>query len=127
MELRIRRLVAAYIDFFISCFISSFLVLIVSLGKLDTTVFNVCVYLGTFVITFVLKDLTFKNASIGKKILHIKILKKGQQNIDTITIIKRSIPLILLYPLEGLFILIDNHRLGDIWSKSEVVDEHIHY
>ena len=65
------------------------------------------------------KDSFFGNASIGKKILRIKVVENGGTKLNFIARFKRTLPLILL-PLEVLLIIINNERIGDIWANTSI-------
>ena len=66
------------------------------------------------------RDNIFGNASIGKKLLKIKVVKVNGEKINLITSLKRNI-LFFLWPVEILLIITDNKRLGDMWAKTIVV------
>ena len=75
---------------------------------------------------WIFKDCAFGNASIGKKIFGIKIIYTNRENngkIDILTHLKRSIPLLFLFYIEMLLVVSINRRLGDIWSKTAVVNK----
>lgn len=126
MQIQIKRLIAGIIDLYIICFISSFIVLIITLGKMDIFL-SVGTYLITFFVQMVFKDMIFGNASIGKKIIKIKVVTMGQNgNINTgklsaLVCLKRAMPLILL-PLELLLIITNNKRMGNMWANTTVVN-----
>mgnify|MGYP004509544259 CR=1 FL=1 len=122
MNNKLKRLVAAGIDFYLDCFLSTVCVAILTLGKLDTTPFSVTAYLVLFFGILLTKDYFFKNASIGKLILKLKVVKTDKTKLRFIDVLKRNIPIILL-PLEIFLILAEDRRLGDIWAKTAVVDK----
>ena len=65
MDERIKRIVAAIIDFYIAVFISSAFILIITLGKMTLTPFSLTAYLTIFLLFMLFKDIVFKNTSIG--------------------------------------------------------------
>ena len=73
MSLKVRRFLAALIDFYILCFASTILVTIVTLGSLDATLMSISIYLIAFFLFAIFKDSVFVNQSIGKKFLHLKV------------------------------------------------------
>lgn len=78
-----------------------------------------------FMTFWTFKDCVFKNASIGKKLLQIKVVyvdKENKGKIDILTHLKRSIPSILSI-FELSLLLVGYNRLGDIWAKTTVVKE----
>ncbi|MBE6788793.1 MAG: RDD family protein [Ruminococcaceae bacterium] len=122
MSVIIKRLVAAAIDHYIICFISSFVVLIVTLGEMNISVLSVIAFLFSCLVLFVCKDILLGNASIGKRIMKLKIATDSNSKMGFITALKRTIPCILL-PIELLLIITKNQRLGDIWAKTTVVEK----
>ena len=115
-----KRLIAAVIDFYIICFISSSLVGIVTLGKFNVTVFSVSVYLISCFLSFLFKDFALKNRSLGKRIFRLKVEKTDGSKLTFADILKRSVTVVLL-PVEVLLLIIKNRRIGDIWAKTSVV------
>lgn len=121
MSINAKRLIAGFIDFYIICFI-----MIIS----SYTIFFRAKYLSFyqslafFILTFILvliKDKVFGNASIGKRILKIKVIKENGEKLTVLTSVKRNLSILLL-PLEILLIITDNKRLGDMWAKTTVVE-----
>jgi len=121
MDKKIKRLVASVIDFYIICFLSSGVIGIVTLGSFDVTTFTVVTYLILCFLLITLKDCVFKNASIGKKLLKLKVVKNDGTNPQFADLLKRNIPIVILLPIEILVMIISVKRIGDIWSKTEVV------
>ncbi|MDE6148787.1 MAG: RDD family protein [Ruminococcus sp.] len=121
MSIKLKRLLAGLIDFYIICFISSFLVYFITLGKMNVSFLSLSTYLLSVYALVIYKDNFFGNASIGKKILKIKIISTNQTGLNLITNFKRSLLLVLL-PIELLLIIIDNKRLGDMWAKTTVIE-----
>lgn len=120
MNHKVKRLLAAIIDFCVICFLSSALVCITTWGKMDVTPFSITLYFGSFVLLLLFKDFVFKNASVGKRVFKMKIIKTDETSFTIIDALKRTIPIILL-PIELLLIMANNQRIGDIWAKTSVV------
>ena len=121
MKMIFKRLLAAVIDMYINCFISSVVVLVVTLGKMNVTLFSIFSYLTTFFILSFLKDFIFANQSIGKKIFRIVIIKNDSTKLNLKDVFKRTVTLALL-PLEVLLLIFAENRLGDVWAQTSVVD-----
>lgn len=123
MSIKAKRLIASFIDFYIVCFIiEAIFYLYVFLSDVKYPSYNM--FLIAFIAAFILlllRDNIFRNASIGKKILKIKIVKTNDTKLRFIDKIKRNL-LILLLPLETLLIITDNKRLGDFWAKTIIVE-----
>ena len=73
MNHRIKRLLAALIDYWIICFVSSAFIFIFTLGKSSVTPLSVTIYLLVVFTLLLTKDFAFKNASIGKRIFNSRI------------------------------------------------------
>lgn len=120
MSINARRIIAAVIDFYIICFI----VTVISYTLVFLTMYiSFHSFVVCFILTYVLilfRDNIFGNASIGKKLLKIKVVKVNGEKINLITSLKRNI-LFFLWPVEILLIITDNRRLGDMWAKTIVV------
>ena len=121
MNIKIKRILASLIDFYIICFVASLCIAIVTNVTFSITPFFVITYL---VLTFLMllgKDFIFKNASIGKRIFKLKIIKIDEKGLTFFDILKRNAPVLLLLPLEALLIIVKNKRVGDIWAKTTVI------
>ncbi|MBR7033539.1 MAG: RDD family protein [Clostridia bacterium] len=121
MNVRFKRLLAAVIDFYIICFLSSGLIGIITLGEFNVTYFSVLLYLVTCFLLFLFKDYAFKNKSIGKRVFKLKVAKIDGTKLTFIDILKRSVPVIFLLPVEVLLLIINNRRIGDIWAKTTIL------
>jgi len=117
--IKIMRIVAGFIDFFIILFISTMIGYVFSIGQ-DTEIFGICISLTLFFTLFLLKDTVFKNASIGKKIFNISIKSNVSSKINLKSLVIRNIFLLPLLTLEILMILYGNRRIGDILAKTSV-------
>lgn len=128
-KIKIKRFAAAYIDFIAICILSQVIALI-ALGiaslffpkdpRVDLLIIAIC---GFMIILYaIVKDLIFKNASIGKKVLQIKVVTLDGKKLGFFKALKRALPLVI-FPLEILFMVTDNTRIGDSWAKTTVVDD----
>ena len=116
-----KRAIAALVDFYIILAISSLLVAIVTLGKLTLTTFTTCLYLVSCLVLVVSKDFVFKNASVGKRIFNLRVVKEDGTKFTLVDAIKRTLPFILLLPIECVMLISRNKRIGDTWAKTSVV------
>jgi len=121
MDERIKRIVAAIIDFYIAVFISSAFILIITLGKMTLTPFSLTAYLTIFLLFMLFKDIVFKNTSIGKRIFKFIVVKTDGTDLRFSDVIKRNIPIVFLFPVEALMLVFNNRRIGDIWAKTTIV------
>ena len=121
MNDKIKRILAAIIDFCILCFLSSVFICVFTLGKFSITPFSIIMYLTVFFLLLLFKDFTFKNTSIGKRIFKLKVTKTDGTKLMVIDGIKRNIPIIVLLPVETLLLIINNRRIGDVWAKTSIV------
>lgn len=71
---------------------------------------------------YVFKDLIFKNASIGKKIMNLQVVTKDNNKPNVIALILRNIFICYIYPISFILILIFNKSLGDFVFKTKVVE-----
>lgn len=110
MDLKIRRLLSVFIDLSLS----TLFMLLLFWTNIDTD------YAFIFgVILFISKDLFTQIGSIGKKIVGLKLTFKGSNKFKYIRLILRNF-LSLLWPIEALFILFFNVKIGDFLFKTRV-------
>ena len=121
MNDKIKRILAAIIDFYIICFLSSAFICVFTLGEFSITPFFIIVYLTISLLLLLFKDFMFKNTSIGKRIFKLKVAKTDGTNLMIVDVIKRNIPIIILLPVEALLLIINNRRIGDMWAKTSIV------
>ena len=121
MNNKIKRVLAAYIDFFIICFLSTVVVGALTLGEFSVTIISVIVYITVFLLLLLLKDCVFKNASIGKRIFKLKIVKTDETKLMIIDIIKRNILLVILMAIESILLITNDRRIGDVWANTVVI------
>ena len=82
---------------------------------------NIILYF--ILLLFILKDTIFKNGSIGKEILKLRIISVSENNtFFRIRKILRNIT-VIIWPIEFLILLIKNKRLTDIILKLNVEEE----
>jgi len=136
------NLVNRFIAYLIDAIIYSILLCIPLLGGIAGLVY----FLTRDVIAYEMtKDSNFKNASIGKKLMGIKVVNFDGQDVDWGISIKRNLPLAIgavfaIVPilgwivggfvqcmfslLEVLLVLMNNkgERIGDRWANTQVVD-----
>ena len=121
MNDKIKRLLAAIIDFYIICFLSSTVVLVFTVGELNITPFSITIYLISCILLALFKDFTFKNASIGKRIFKLQVIETNGRELKLFNILKRNVPVIVLLPVEVILLIIGDKRIGDIWAKTSVI------
>ncbi|MBQ6884110.1 MAG: RDD family protein [Clostridia bacterium] len=123
MNINCKRLLAAFIDFLFMCYIASVTVLILTFGKMEQDYESMCISLVVVFLYALIKDIVFKDASIGKKVMKIMLVPADGKNISFIKHIKRNLTIVLA-PLELFLIWSDNRRIGDIWAKTAVVESY---
>ena len=121
MKEKIKRILAGIVDFYLACFFSSAIIGFLTLGKFSVTPFTISIYLILYCLLQLFRDLIFENASIGKRIFKLKVVKIDGTKLTIVDMVKRNMPIIVLVPVEVLLILFDNRRIGDIWAKTLVV------
>lgn len=128
--IKLKRLCALVIDYYIVSAVCSIPILIFVLIKSfiiqENDIFNLLNYvisIGTifYIIFLPFKDIINGNSSIGKKVMQLEIKNNNNNEIPTnFRLILRNLFLII-WPIEGLLILIFNRRLGDIICNTKVV------
>ena len=121
MNDKTRRILAAIVDFYIICFLSTAFVGGVTLGRFDVTPVTIIIYLVLVSLLLLSKDFAFQDASVGKRILRLKIIKTTGTELGRVDIAKRNVSILFLWPVEVLLLIVDNRRIGDIWVKTAVV------
>ena len=121
MNDKCKRVLAAIIDLYIICFLSTSLVGVSTLGKFNITPFSITIYLISSVLFLLVKDFVFKNASIGKRICKLKIVKNDGTKLLMTDIIKRNMTILSFLPVEVFLLIVQNKRLGDLWAKTSIV------
>lgn len=118
---KVQRIVAAYIDFMLICLISSLLTYFISFNEEQLSVFSAMVYFISFFLMYIFRDCVFKNASVGKKIMKLKVISDRTQEAMWKTALKRNALLFLLSPIEILLVIIYNERIGDKIAHTTVI------
>lgn len=113
-----KRLVAMLIDFAIGITAASLVIFIVTLGKNTMNALTITLYFAILFLYTFFKDCNSKHASIGKRIMRIKI--KYTKPL-LISFLLRNLTL-LIFPLEIMVIAINGYqRIGDMLANSKVV------
>lgn len=74
-----------------------------------------------FVLAFLLKDVIFGNASIGKKLLGLHVESQNSEQVKRNNLILRNVTLLFFAPIECLIALFNSGiRLGDIIAQTRV-------
>ncbi len=120
--MKVKRLLAGLIDFYIICFLCTAFIGVITWGKLNVTPLTIILFILLFVLLQLIKDCVFKNASIGKRIFKIKIIKTDETKLTLTDIVKRNIPFVLFIGLEVIILVFNYQRLGDVWAKTLVVN-----
>lgn len=121
-----KRIIASTIDFIIYILIC--LILLSNYKDIDLMYLPKKVYLIVTLCAILplFKDIIFKNASIGKKIMKLEVLNKDYRKPTLIQLILRNITFII-WPIEIILVLTINKRIGDIIFKTEVYDKNRKY
>jgi uncharacterized RDD family membrane protein YckC len=130
-RMSIKRIVAYLIDYIILWIL---LLLLVGIGYFITGYLSpkqneIFVFVGIYIITFTipiyiaLKDIVFRNASTGKKIMRIHVVStNGNQMVLSRQLVSRNLFGLFLLPIEFILILFGQTRMGDYYAKTEVVE-----
>ena len=129
MTLKIRRLLAVYIDFITAVVVSTVVTNIVTLGNFNAPrsffmqILSIVIYLLLVISYIVIKDILFKSASLGKKILGIKIIDdNGSDVLKRKILIKRNLENLIVFPLYIIDVLLNNQSKGDKKYKTKVIN-----
>ena len=126
--MKAKRLFAAFIDYCVICAAASAVIAVIGLiARWDITngALFIYWYLCLCVGLLTVRDFAFRNASIGKRLLKLRIVKLDSSDLRPVDLFIRNIPCLLwLWPLEILLIVTRGERLGDTWSKTEIVPCH---
>ena len=122
----VRRIVAFYIDILVYGFViimvavpSLMLIFYLFVGGMIRNVFMDIFYIVFFVF-FSFKDLLYKNASVGKKILHLKVVTDDSKIPCKKIIILRNI-LDFIWPVNFIILIISGKKMEDWLFKTNVV------
>ena len=123
--IKIRRFIAAYIDFWL-CFIPGYFISLILQPKpyIFIDLINVIFVLLPFIVSITLwvyKDTILKNRSIGKKIMGLYIYDSNHYIVQNKEIlIQRIFYELWLFPVSCFLILICNQSIGDQKYKTIV-------
>ena len=120
--MRIKRCVSAYLDIMIIGSISQIIIIFLTKFDIRKIFENFYAYLLFGLFLFLLKDLVFRNASIGKRALNLEILKSDNTVPSVSTLILRNI-FVFLWPIDAILILANKRKIGDIIFKTKVVEK----
>lgn len=128
MTLKIKRTLAAWIDFAI-CMTGALMIgRIISepFSKFQDSVIFIAIAMIAYVVMFfgflLSKDRLFGNASIGKKILGLKIISTDDQTLSNKILFQRNHRTLWTWGAYPFMILYDNKSGGDIDYNTAVVD-----
>lgn len=118
--MKYKRLMAAFIDNIICSIPFVVITFCIIFLKLDNQFLSNWLPLIAYYIIFLSKDLVYKNASIGKKILNIRIVNNDGKEPLKKQLIFRNI-FIFLWPIEVILIMINNKKIEDYLFKTSIV------
>lgn len=128
MTLKIKRILVAWIDFMI-CMTGAIMIgRIISepFSKFQDSVIFIAIAMIAYVVMFfgflLSKDRLFGNASIGKKILGLKIISTDDQTLSNKILFQRNHRTLWTWGAYPFMILYDNKSGGDIDYNTAVVD-----
>lgn len=121
MFIRIRRLIAAYIDLFLITYLSS---LFVELLNIFDNLFYI-IFINTVGIVLIMnilirKDCIFGYTSIGKQIMFLNIYLNGEKVRNKELLKKRVSATLIIFPLYPFSVLFSKKSRGDIIYNTEV-------
>lgn len=97
--MKTKRISSIVIDFFIISFVGLIIFLVMDyILNINNKYYDILQFIWmTFL--FCIKDLPFKNASIGKRIMKLEIKSKDNESPNTLTLVLRNIT-IIIWPLK---------------------------
>lgn len=113
-----KRLIAFFIDYII-ILLSIFLPFMIFNPELVFDYF--LLILGIIMILVTIKDLIFKNASIGKRLLHLKVVTEKNEIPKLYQLIIRNITL-FIWPIDIIVFAITKKRIGEIVTETKVIN-----
>lgn len=118
-----KRILSFFIDFLIAIILSSIIILILIL-YFNMTNFNIMIeYYDYICMYLLLKDLVFRNKSIGKKIMHLEVRYKNNKIPSIIVILIRDWILLGTCIIDWLLIILKKTTIGDIICNTKVVEQ----
>lgn len=113
MGLKIRRILASGVDYYIIVLCIVILSFIIDHGLfIDYIIVIFCI---------LFKDLMFRNQSIGKKLFKLRISTTNDDTPNWVILILRNLT-VIIWPIEIILILIYNRRIMDLILKTQVVE-----
>lgn len=123
-NLKIKKLISWWIDFFIYFFCVMRFLMLVSpiILKLSTFVFALLVIVIIY-ISYSKKDILFKGRSLGKRIFSLAVYnEEGTELVDNKVLRKRGNIEMFTFPLDFWFILFLDKQIADYVCKTDVKD-----
>ena len=123
-----RRIIALSIDAFVSLVVSTPILILMLLIcdyviQINTVVIEK-IYIAAFMLIFSFKDIVFKNGSIGKKLLSIRIVCKNTYEIPSKkTMILRGFITIILYIINAFYLIVKGETLADKLLKTNIEEK----
>lgn len=128
MDLKVKRLLAMFVDFFVIVFIGttwfgvlSDLLTFVTRGVIAIEPIFIVLFFAFYIVAILFRDCIFKNASVGKRIFKLQIVKTDETDLTVMDLIKRNAPAVILHPVELFLLIFDESRLGDRWAGTTVI------
>lgn len=113
MSLFKARFMANIVDFLCIAFVLSLCSFLLPVSQ------NILIFL--LYLLYVLKDVVFSNASIGKKLFHLQVVGTDGNRVGFKRIVLRNIPSLLLAAFELYQIQKGEQRIGDFIADTNVV------
>ena len=124
MKLKMKRLMATFLDYFIFFYVSYLILIIAEVFTKNNMVLRVITTMFVMLVFFCLflcKDILFGYESIGKKVMKLKIYDEDGNNlIDKKKLIMRTFYSFWLFPIYPFMILVNNRSIGDEKVKAIV-------
>ncbi len=122
-----KRVLSAFIDYVVAG-ILGFLIFyflevfdIVPINYIPTPIFDISFPIFLVFLFFLNKDIVFKDGSLGKKLMKIKVELFGNNRLKVLRLIFRNV-FSFFWPLEFLFILFYGKKVGDFMCCTKVVN-----
>ncbi|MCI8778509.1 MAG: RDD family protein [Bacilli bacterium] len=116
-----KRILAMIIDYFILLLFLEIIIYLYSyFNNIDPLFLHNDIEIVIALLMLTLKDLIFKNKSIGKKIMGIEVRYNDNKIPSFPILILRNIT-VIIWPIECLLILLKKNRIGDIIFKTKIV------
>ena len=119
--LKRKRIIAIAIDYYIAFLLCYVPMLIIGKG-FKFLLENMYLLIVSNFLLFIVKDIVFKNCSMGKKTMKIEVLKQDGTKPNTLHLLLRNI-FAIIWPIEIFLILSKNKRLGDLIFNTKVSEK----